>query len=224
MVAGHPVGVELAGPVERGVKPEWHAVEDGSGRLPDPSRSGSDRPPAARRRLVREGLQRAPDPHRQRSRSGERRPLRTARGCRRADGSVFAAMLSPLTGLPPRSVSVARVSLSRMTAIPPGSDSTPIVSTNALHRRYGEGETAVHALNGITLAFPAGQFTAIMGPSGSGKSTLMHLLAGARPPDVGLRRRRRDRARQPRRRASRAAGAGSRLRSRPAGLRSRARR
>jgi putative ABC transport system ATP-binding protein len=43
---------------------------------------------------------------------------------------------------------------------------------------YGHGETAVRALDDVTVGFPAGRFTAIMGPSGSGKSTLMHCLAG----------------------------------------------
>ena len=43
---------------------------------------------------------------------------------------------------------------------------------------YGSGDTAVHALDGVTAAYAAGEFTAIMGPSGSGKSTLMHCLAG----------------------------------------------
>jgi putative ABC transport system ATP-binding protein len=43
---------------------------------------------------------------------------------------------------------------------------------------YGEGDAAVRALDSITVGFPTGRFTAIMGPSGSGKSTLMHCLAG----------------------------------------------
>src|SRR4051794_452291 len=43
---------------------------------------------------------------------------------------------------------------------------------------YGAGDTAVRALDDVTVEFPAGRFTAIMGPSGSGKSTLMHCVAG----------------------------------------------
>jgi putative ABC transport system ATP-binding protein len=45
-------------------------------------------------------------------------------------------------------------------------------------KTYGEGDAAVHALNGATAEFKRGRFTAIMGPSGSGKSTLLHCIAG----------------------------------------------
>jgi putative ABC transport system ATP-binding protein len=59
------------------------------------------------------------------------------------------------------------------------------VAATTLTRTYGEGGSAVHALRGVSLHVPAGQFTAVMGPSGSGKSTLMHLLAGLDTPDAG---------------------------------------
>jgi putative ABC transport system ATP-binding protein len=59
------------------------------------------------------------------------------------------------------------------------------VRCEGLVRRYGEGEAAVVALDGVSLDFPGGQLTSIVGPSGSGKSTLMHCLAGLDRPTDG---------------------------------------
>jgi putative ABC transport system ATP-binding protein len=65
------------------------------------------------------------------------------------------------------------------------SPSSAVVSARELTRRYGEGETAVDALRGISLDIERGRLTAVMGPSGSGKSTLMHILAGLDKPTSG---------------------------------------
>ena len=43
---------------------------------------------------------------------------------------------------------------------------------------YGKGQTEVRALDGVSVEFGAGRYTAVMGPSGSGKSTLLHCVAG----------------------------------------------
>jgi putative ABC transport system ATP-binding protein len=62
------------------------------------------------------------------------------------------------------------------TTIPP----TTTIAARAVQasKIYGKGDTAVHALDGIDVAFDRARYTAIMGPSGSGKSTLLHCLAG----------------------------------------------
>ncbi|HEY5651732.1 MAG TPA: ABC transporter ATP-binding protein [Acidimicrobiia bacterium] len=63
-----------------------------------------------------------------------------------------------------------------MTLAPPRT-ATAASMTNGV-KVYGSGDSAVHALDGVSVDFERGRFTAIMGPSGSGKSTMLHTLAG----------------------------------------------
>jgi putative ABC transport system ATP-binding protein len=62
---------------------------------------------------------------------------------------------------------------------------TAVVTARDVVRRYGDGDTAVDALRGVSVDIDEGRLTAVMGPSGSGKSTLMHILAGLDQPTSG---------------------------------------
>ena len=61
----------------------------------------------------------------------------------------------------------------------------PALSTRDLVKVFGSGETAVRALDGVSVEIDAGEMAAIMGPSGSGKSTLLHLLGALETPTSG---------------------------------------
>lgn len=60
-----------------------------------------------------------------------------------------------------------------------------ILRVENLTKQYGNGETAVKALDNISFSISKGEFVAIIGPSGSGKSTLLHMLGGVDRPSGG---------------------------------------
>ena len=60
-----------------------------------------------------------------------------------------------------------------------------MIQVSRLHKTYRVGEVDVHALRGVNLSVPRGEFLAVIGPSGSGKSTLFHILGGLAPPTTG---------------------------------------
>jgi putative ABC transport system ATP-binding protein len=85
---------------------------------------------------------------------------------------VFSAYISPCTGR--KGFVMATVA----TPIPPGVARKAAARTLGAVKVYGKGQTEVRALDGVTVEFVTGRYTAIMGPSGSGKSTLLHCVAG----------------------------------------------
>jgi len=65
------------------------------------------------------------------------------------------------------------------------SNPTALVEVRGVHRSYGKGTTAVHAVAGVDLDVARGEVVGLMGPSGCGKSTLLHLIGGLDRPDQG---------------------------------------
>ncbi|GAB4113071.1 MAG: ABC transporter ATP-binding protein [Roseiflexaceae bacterium] len=61
-----------------------------------------------------------------------------------------------------------------------------VIQLDQVGRVFGSGDQAVHALQGINLHIPAGQFVVLMGPSGSGKTTLLNLVGGLDQPSSGV--------------------------------------
>ncbi|HSG85442.1 MAG TPA: ABC transporter ATP-binding protein [Candidatus Limnocylindrales bacterium] len=69
--------------------------------------------------------------------------------------------------------------------IPSPSRPGPVIRMESVHKTFGSGDLAVHALRGADLAIDPGQFVVVLGPSGSGKTTLINLIGGIEPATSG---------------------------------------
>ena len=65
------------------------------------------------------------------------------------------------------------------------SQEIPLIQLIDIYKRYGVGDAAFDALQGITLSIIQGEFVAVMGPSGSGKSTCMNIVGALDTPSAG---------------------------------------
>ncbi|WP_377271856.1 ABC transporter ATP-binding protein [Peterkaempfera sp. SMS 1(5)a] len=70
-------------------------------------------------------------------------------------------------------------------AAPAAGSAAPVVAVEDVHRSFGSGRTAVHALRGVSFTARRGELTALKGRSGSGKTTLLNLVGGLDRPDSG---------------------------------------
>nr|WP_210491022.1 ABC transporter ATP-binding protein [Patulibacter sp. SYSU D01012] len=110
-----------------------------------------------------------------------RQPSGTERGLAGADGRSGADRRAPAR----RSARPGRRAPAARPAARPLPADRGAVLLDGVTKRHGTGDAAVVALDDVTVTFPAGTFTAIMGPSGSGKSTLLQTAAGLDRQDAG---------------------------------------
>jgi putative ABC transport system ATP-binding protein len=106
---------------------------------------------------------------------------------------VFTRPLIRITGHARQTETAPRTGRARIPGVgdhtsmtpPDRAQASPVAHAVDLTRTYGRGGGVVRALDGVSVEFDRGRFTAVMGPSGSGKSTLMHCMAGLDAPTSG---------------------------------------